>query len=381
MAKTDMTKVPSRRTFLHVFPSFAVGGSQIRTITLANAFAAGDYPNMRHAIVSIDDDTAALERLNPDVDANIAPIKIEKNRAISVGNIQRFRALFKKLQPDVLCTYNWGSIEAALAYRLGSTAQHVHFEDGFGPDESADRQHPRRIAMRRLALGKKSTLIAASTTLQDLATKRWGFPAARVRHIPNGVDLDAFAEPADVHSFRRHPDEIIIGSVGALRPEKNIPRLLQAIKDLKGSIPVRLIIVGDGAIRADLEARARELKIDNVVEFAGYASDTAGFYSGFDIFALSSDTEQMPISAIEAMAAGRPVMSTDVGDLSAMLAPDNRNFLTPLGDETAYIQSLTRLALDEEMRHRLGAANRRRAAELFSRDRMITAYAVLFGLA
>ena len=124
-------------------------------------------------------------------------------------------------------------------------------------------------------------------------------------------------------------DTPVIGTVAALREEKNISRLMHAFAMLPAG---RLVIVGDGPQRPALEALAASLGVAERVCFAGHHLDTAAFYAQFDIFALSSDTEQMPLSVIEAMASGLPVVSTDVGDVRLMVASENIPFVTGLDD-------------------------------------------------
>ncbi len=101
---------------------------------------------------------------------------------------------------------------------------------------------------------------------------------------------------------------------------------------------------------------------------------------GFDVFALSSDTEQMPNALLEAMAAGRAVAAVDVGDVKSMLCEDNREFVAARDDEAAFAAALTRLLRDPAKRASLGRQNRERVAAVFSQARMFTAYSLIFGL-
>ena len=203
-------------------------------------------------------------------------------------------------------------------------ARHVHIEDGFGPEER-DRQTPRRVLIRRLVLAR-STVVLPSRNLQRIATTIWRLPPARVRYIPNGIDLERFAAARTRRRAANTPP--VIGTVAALRAEKNLARLLRAFAAVDQ--PARLVIVGDGPERPALEAWRASLGLAERVEFAGHIDDPAPIYAGFDVFALSSDTEQMPLSVIEAMAAGLPVATTDVGDVRAMLAARTRRLSADL---------------------------------------------------
>ncbi len=350
---------------MHVFPTFAVGGAQMRFATLANCFGH----RYRHIIVALDGDYACAQRLSPALDVRCETVQVTKGATFS--SVRRFRRLLRGFGPDALVTYNWGSVEWAMA-NIPRLARHVHVEDGFGPEERA-RQLRRRVLTRRIVLAR-STIVLPSRNLWRVATAIWKLDPRRVHYVPNGIDLEQFAErrPAP-----QTADDLVIGTVAALRQEKNLPRLLHAFRHVADAVPARLEIVGDGPERAALERLAAELGIGARVRFAGYSAQTAAFYRGFDIFALSSDTEQMPLSVIEAMASGLPVAATDVGDVRAMVAADNQDFVTSL-DPPALARAIMTLGQDAALRRRVGAANRAKAEADFDQRAMISAYAALF---
>ncbi len=195
--------------------------------------------------------------------------------------------------------------------------------------------------------------------------------------LPNGVDLARFAAAG----LREGVQPVVIGTVAALRPEKNIARLIRALALLPAAVPARLVIVGDGPERAALEALAAAEGVGGQVEFVGHRTDPAPLYAGFDIFALSSDTEQMPLSVLEAMASGLPVAATDVGDVATMLDAANRPYVVARED-AALAAALASLAKRHDLRVALGGANRARAKVEFSEEGMVAAWADLFsGLA
>jgi glycosyltransferase involved in cell wall biosynthesis len=350
---------------LHVYSTFAVGGPQVRFAALANRFGR----EFRHAIVAMDGNTACRERLDPGLDVTFPPVEIRKGDTL--GNRRRFRAVLAGLRPDALVTSNWGSIEWAMA-NTPALVRHLHVEDGFGPEER-DRQLPRRVWTRRLLL-RRATVAVPSQVLLRLATEVWRLPRGHVHYVPNGIDLARFAVA------RRGNAVPVIGTVAALRPEKNLARLLRAFALVRALRPCRLVIAGGGPERAGLEALAGELGVAGEVEFPGHVADTPALYAGFDAFALSSDTEQMPISVLEAMAAGLPVAATDVGDVRAMLAPENGAEVVAQ-DAAALAAALAGLLADPARRALLGAANRRRAEADFDQETMFAAWHALFRFA
>jgi glycosyltransferase involved in cell wall biosynthesis len=195
-----------------------------------------------------------------------------------------------------------------------------------------------------------------------------------VRYVPNGIDLTRFATARSPRSAAAEP---VIGTVAALRAEKNLGRLLRAFAVLNATQPARLVIVGDGEQRPALTALAGLLGIADRVTFTGHRDDTPALYAGFDVFALSSDTEQMPLSVIEAMASGLPVATTDVGDVRTMLAESNAPFVGPLDDQVL-AGSLATLLRDPSLRARIGADNLAKGRRDFDQAAMFDAYRALW---
>ena len=348
---------------LHVFSTFATGGPQVRFAAIANHFG----PRWRHAVVAMDGNTACRERLSPALGVDFPAIPFRKGDTL--GNARLFRRTLRDVRPAMLITSNWGTIEWAIANRL-RVVPHVHVEDGFGPEERT-AQLPRRVQMRRMFLAGR-TVAVPSLTLRDIALDRWRLASKRVRYVPNGIDLTRFS------AVERPVNPVpVIGTVAALRPEKNIGRLLRAFAGAIARHPARLRIIGDGPERAGLQALVGELGIADHVEWSGHQPDPAALLRTLDAYAISSDTEQMPISLLEAMASGLPVAATAVGDVAAMLPPEQAPFIVPLSDE-ALAGALSMLICDHAARARLGAANRARAEADFSQARMFEAWAGLW---
>jgi len=355
----------SPKHLLHVFPTFAVGGSQMRFAQLARLHGE----RYRHTVIALDGKTDMAERLSG-LPVTCEALQFDKRKPLQTWG--RFRAALHTIRPDVLFTYNWGAIEWALINRLETIARHIHIEDGFGPEE-ASKQLKRRIWARRLALSGKNTMVVLpSRNLEKIALDIWALAPQRVRFISNGIDCLRFAVPARARSNGR----IVIGTVASLRREKNIARLIQAFAAIAATRDLELLIVGDGAERQGLEQLARERNIAGQVRFAGQSNRPEDWYPRMDIFALSSDTEQMPLSVLEAMAAGLPVAATAVGDVAQMVSAENRDYVVPAQDFAA---ALARLADDAAVRRGTGLANEKRARENFDENVMAAQYAALIG--
>lgn len=353
---------------LHIFPSFGYGGQQARFAALAGGLGRA----FLHRVISLDGDFSAKTLLPPKAPAALRRFHQRKSPLASWTNIFRLRRLIRDSRADLLCTYNWGSIEAALANRLGPRLAHIHFEDGFGPDEANGKQAFRRVMARRLILGK-STVVAPSRALEKTAIEVWKLKPGRVRRMDNGVDFARFQKsPSGLRSG------IVVGTVGALRPEKNHRRLIEAFAAADRDGKATLTIVGEGPEREALLAAIKESPAAARISLPGPTGAPESVYCDFDIFALSSDTEQAPLTVMEAMASGLPVVATNVGDVAEIVSEENAPYITAVGDDDAFRQALMHLLQNPDARAKLGAANRKKAKEKFDLAPMIARYRALF---
>src|SRR4051812_43379388 len=204
---------------------------------LANALGTA----FEHVVLAIDGETAASERIDAGVGLTLRRGLVRPSPGIDLGNLRRLRGLLREVRPDLLLTYNFGALEAALANRLRPLCPHVHCEDGFGPDESSGRQLPRRVWARRLILSGRSRVVVPSRSLERVAFGTWRLGRDRVLYIPNGIDAAHWAEDpaAGVPPDWWQPGELVIGSVGVLRPEKNFARLVRVLTRLPPDLPAR----------------------------------------------------------------------------------------------------------------------------------------------
>jgi len=364
---------PSAPLLLHAFSTFAVGGPQTRFAAIANHFGR----RYRHVIVAMDGNYACRERLESGLDIDFplgAPIK-----SSTLGNISFIRRFLRQTNPELLVTYNWGAIEWAMANTLNPViprplTRHIHAEDGFGPQETK-RQLMRRVMIRRLYL-RRSTVVVPSQTLRRIATEVWRLDPERVLYIANGVAPASACTPCGQFGGIATGTPCV-GTVAALRSEKNLGRLLRAFRRVADKIDATLIVVGDGPERPNLERLSGELGLQQSVRFLGHIEQPQKLYPAFDVFALSSDTEQMPITVLEAMAAGLPVVAPDVGDIGLVVAPENQPLITT-NNEEALAEALLRLLHDAGLRRRIGIANRLRASHDFGQEAMFQAYQRLF---
>jgi glycosyltransferase involved in cell wall biosynthesis len=358
---------------LHAHSTFGLGGKEARAVRLMNAF--GD--RAEHCVITaMAGETSAREAIRPGVPVAIpadAPALAGPPTPARLLRLSRFMRGF-----DLVLSYNWGAFDAVMARRLFGGAPLVHHEDGFNEDE-AQRLNVKRNLYRRVGLSAAERLVVPSERLERIARREWRQPPSKIARIPNGIDVLRYTlQPSvEIPGLRAAADEVVIGTVAGLRPVKNLPRLVRAFATVGPS--ARLVIVGSGPESERIAAKARSLGVAHRVVLPGFLADPARWIGHFDIFALSSDSEQFPISLVEAMAAGLPAVATAVGDVPRMVSTDNRPLIVEPEDEAAFAAALGTLVERSNLRRAIGRANREKAAAEFGEAAMIARYAALYG--
>jgi glycosyltransferase involved in cell wall biosynthesis len=367
--------MPAPLNILHMHSSFNLGGKEARSVQLINAF--GD--RARHTIVSgMPDQYSARDAIAPGISYEIAQNPPPLTGRPSVG---RYEAIAKYMRRfDLVLSYNWGAIDAVMAKRVFAKNMPpiVHHEDGFNADE-AMKLKPQRAVYRRMAFPAAYAVVVPSMTLEWVATNIWKQSAPRLRRIPNGINTALYTKkpnPKAIPGLVRKPGEVIVGALAGLREVKNLPALVRATAGC--SARVRLVIVGEGPERAKIEMAARALEMQDKVLLPGFLPEPHKYVGLFDIMALSSLSEQFPISVVEAMAAGLPIASVPAGDIPHMVSEANRPYITPHSGEVDLRDAIQALAADAKLRSVVGKANRAKAVAEYDDTAMIAAYAHLY---
>ncbi len=360
---------------LHLHSSFDLGGKEARAVRLMNAF--GD--RAKHSIVSgVPDALGAQASIAKGIRYEIAQ---SPPPLTGKPSVKRYEAIAQYMRRfDLVLTYNWGAIDGAMARRaFGKGAPPlVHHEDGFNADEAGGLKIERNI-YRRLALGAAHALAVPSEVLEDIALRTWKQPRERVHRIVNGIGTAYYAQKPDpkaIPGFVPNSKEVVIGALAGLREVKDLAALVRAVGGVSGR--VRLVIIGEGPERARIEQAAAAMGLGKVLVMPGFLDRPYRYIGHFDILALSSRSEQFPISVVEAMAAGLPIASYPVGDVARMVSPENAPFITANADEVKLRDALQALVSDPSLRATIGAANRARATAEFDESVMIARYRTLY---
>lgn len=274
------------------------------------------------------------------------------------GALGRWAAATLKPRPRVVHTY------------------HGHVLDGYFSG-SVERAF---IRAERVLASRTDVLIAISPEVRDsLLDLGIGTPS-QYRIIPLGLELDPFLRVERPSGLLRTAQEIpasapLIGIVGRLTAIKDQRSMLAAMVQLPG---VHLAVVGDGEDRTLLEKAASELGIADRTHFVGWMADVAGAISDLDVVVLTSRNEGTPVALIEALAAGKAVVATDVGGVRSVVSHGETGLLVPPGDVEAIAHSVVRLLRNEAERHRMGAVGRGEMRRRFDQKHLCDAIRALY---
>lgn len=231
---------------------------------------------------------------------------------------------------------------------------------------------------RRLAPITDGFIAVAAAHGEYLASAE-GCPAKKVFVVPNGVDTERFApmaaDPALGDALNLPPGAPLAAIVAALRPEKDHELFLRAARRVADRIAdARFLVVGDGPRRAELEAFAKELGLWDRVHFLGTRGDIPQLLNLADVLVLSSRMEANPVSILEALACGKPVVAPRVGSIRETIEDGANGFLYPAGDESQLAAGIARLLADPELARRMGQVGRTRVVADWSLERMVEGY-------
>ena len=235
--------------------------------------------------------------------------------------------------------------------------------------------HLQRNAFSRWKNNNIQCWIAASAVIAGMLAKD-GIAPDKIHVVHEGVSVSKIdrVDNVDAHSAFFLPHNApIVGNVAALVPHKGQRYLIAAAKRVVQEIPdARFVILGEGELREQLERQIKDLGLERHVILAGFRPEIIGLIKSFDIFVMSSVTEGLGTSILDAMACAKPVVGTRAGGIPEAVRDEDTGLLVPPGDEAALAAALVRLLKDPALSARLGASGRQRAAEYFSVERMVS---------
>ncbi|WP_437586197.1 glycosyltransferase [Sorangium sp. So ce1000] len=361
-----------RLVIAHVLNSFQVGGAEQVVVDLAGLQRAAGHEVMVVGIATNPDGPRAAQLRERDVAVHMLP----KRSGFDILLPGKLAAFFAKHGVSIVHSHNQQPLVYATAAGRLHRVPVCHTLHGAMFDQG------RRAWLRHMAAKLADAHVAVSQPTADFMLKHNEVPSSKLHVILNGIDLSRFRpDTAARHRIRAElgipRDAWVAGAVGRLSQVKNHALLLRAAAAgiLSGdSDDARLLLVGDGPEAASLRALAEGLGISDRVIFAGERHDVPRLLSASDVFVLSSKSEGLPLSMVEAMTTGLPVVSTAVGGIPALIADGETGFLVPSEDEGALAAKLAALKGDPTLSEAMGKRGRKLALRRYSAERMMASY-------
>lgn len=249
-----------------------------------------------------------------------------------------------------------------------------------------DYRRPKRVIANRLLLRRCDRVIGVGEGVRRALIENEGIREHRVGVIYNGVDVDRFATTSETHAREKlrerlgfGPDNLVLLQVARLDPLKDHLTAVRTVARLVGQLPnVRLVLVGSGPEEERIRAEIERLGVQQQVQMLGLRNDIPQLLAGSDILLLTSVSEGVPLTLIEGMAAGLPVVATDVGGVPEVVEDGQTGLLARAGDDESLAAAVSSLANNATLRQEMGSRGCRRALELFSEDAMHASYDRLY---
>ena len=349
---------------LHVLYSFDVGGLEKGIATLINNAS----PEFEHMILCLSHSGESKQLISDDI-----PIfELHKPPGNSVSFCLKLAKSIYRIQPDIVHTRNWGGIDGAIAARLAGCSCVVHGEHGWDIDDPHGSSLKKKLVRRYLSLGIKEFTVVSQQIENWLENDVRVFRP--VNCIYNGVDILSDYCLVEKGSLRKElnlsDSATLVGTVGRLDPIKDQAGLISAFVTIKKKIPqCHLIVVGDGSEKENLE----NITTDGV-HLLGMRSDVMDILSSLDLFVLPSLNEGISNTILEAMAAGLPVVATDVGGTPEMIQSGYNGFLVQPHDYPALIDAQLTYLLNPQLMREHGVINRSVVKEKFTIQKMVSEY-------
>lgn len=364
---------------VHVIYRLAVGGLENGLVNLINRMPPERY---RHAIVSLTELSDFQQRIQrPDVRC----YALHKRPGNDVRMLWRLWHLFRELRPDIVHSRNLAALDAQLPAWLAGVPVRIHGEHGRDVHD-LDGGSRKYQWIRKLYRPLVHRYVALSQDLADYLRGPIGVPESRLRLICNGVDTERFLPRTGPRECLpagfADAGDVILGSVGRLERVKDQLTLVKAFIELRRRVPngerLRLILVGDGALRAPIEALLAEAAVAHQVWLAGARDDVPQLLAAMDLFVLPSLAEGISNTILEAMACGVPVVATRVGGNAELVVEGETGRLVERDDPSAMAGVLADYVEQEALRRQQGRTARLRVERHFSIADMVQRYTALY---
>jgi len=364
---------------LHVIPHLGPGGAERFLLALLKALSPPEY-DCRLVVLGTVAELPGGQEL-PD---HVTALGYGGSRRDVAGLLRcllRFRRLLRRFDPAVVHSHLWPACDMAAIASAGMRLRHVHHVQDTRPWLAARGPKPglRRLQTRLLAALAKPRYVAVSRAVRNYTCRHLGIPETSVRVIHNGVDMARFRDRAS--RSPRPKGSITLGVLARLSPEKGHDYLLKALHlVVERGVEARLLVAGTGSLLQHCVEQVADLEIADRVSFLGHVTDVPAWLASVDVLVLPSvAAEGLPLSILEGMAMGLPVIATDVAGASEAIVDGVNGILVPPTDAGALAGAVERLAGDVALAEKIGREAREHVDRKFSMSEAVEAVRNLYG--
>lgn len=293
----------------------------------------------------------------------------------------RISALCRSVRPDLLHLHgSRAGFLGTLAARAVGAQPVVYTAHAFAFKRRLSRPLRWLAARADSVTCARADRVICLTAADMRAASAYGIAIGHATVIANGVDFNRYREGRNIrHALGFDPAAPVVGMVARLVPDKDPLTFVRAAAQIRAQIPeARFLLVGDGPLRKDIEDAARTLGLADCLTVTGFRHDVPDLLASMDVVVLTSRWEGMPVSALEAMAAGKPLVASALPGLEIVIEDGTTGFLVTPGMEAHFARKVIDLLRDAGRRAALGASARRKAAEEFGIEQMVSATADLY---
>jgi len=357
-----------RNSIVHLVYSFGCGGLEKVIANLINH--STDY-DAEHVLISLTDDISMLEQ----VDKKIKVFVLDKKSGNDIKTHFKLFSLLKKLKPQAINTYNFGTIEYHLAAKLAGVPIRVHSDHGRGGDDPAGKNKLHNM-FRKFIAHFITEYVVVSYDLFQWILNDINISDKKLSLLFNGV-----AVPEQIEHLSSAPKTFV--TVGRLDKVKNQKLLIDAfalaVNTLDGFAHCKLNIVGDGPLYNELSAQINLLDMQNSIHLLGFRNDITTILKDSDIFVLSSVYEAMPMTILEAMANKTPVVCTKVGGISKFISEEQAWFVESKNCK-ALANKLNEVKINDQFRLEKVSNAYNFVSEKYEMKQMVKAYMAKYGI-
>ena len=360
---------------MHVVASLDIGGLESVVVNLMKKHDRSKFKPAVCCLLGKGALGSIIENLGVDV------IELQKRRGIDYLTVYKLATILRKRKILILHTHNINPhIHGSLAGEIAGVPININTKHGA---EIPFRRRISRVFWDKVIVRSTDRIVAVSEDAKNALIRIAGIDPNKVVTIANGIDIEEHSKEIDIREKKREigilDEDFIIGNVARLSGEKDHNNLLEAFFIVLQKFPnIKLVLVGDGPLRRELEDKAQRLGIKERTLFSGFRRDVPELLKTFDVFVLSSITEGTSMTILEAMAAGLPVVATNVGGNPEIVVNEKTGIIVPPKDPPALAEAIIRIMSDRNLAEAMGAAGRERVKKLYSSDRMVREYEELY---